>query len=356
MSGTMLLNIGAVSAGLKYTYVGQASLASTSAYGGSSVPGLALLPTAPPSTASQKLSCIVTDGSFIATTNAYSLNSGSTWTSWNGSQTDVTNIHPPGLNGSAGYNPIAKRMGTYYVTYDPHTSSNYAFYCTVSSTGSTTAAFGGVLSGTIKNVIYSPALDSFYGMDSGGSATNVTYWNGTTGAFTGTISYGQSGGYKAGISDTGYVMQASYVGFGTSYYMRFYTSADFSTNTNMGTIVNAYQSDTYKSPFFWAPVSNKYLLASNFNTTSTLRIVTSTSANPHQFTLIASFSLGASVYSANYINFMEQTNGVLWVYGMATQVKYYGLLPFTFFSTDGGVTWTATSGTAMANISKNFTP
>lgn len=344
-----------------FKFMGQLFTNTAQVYGGSTVNGMTLLPTQPPSKTNKAIGLVV-DGDFIVQGNsAYSTNKGASWTTYSATGTYTPTGMPTGLNGSICYKPNGtKRAMSFYLEYN--LKANYFFFQAIGITstgvvsGATNINIGG---GTaVRSVIYSQSLNAFYVMNWGSGIQQCQWIDGTAFTSQGVISTGQPGNYIAGISDDGLVLQARYQGFGTSYNLLKYTSADFSTFVNYGTITGDQPNSQIKSPFFWAPVNNKYYLVEAFSSGATLTIRTSTAASPQAFSFLAQINIS----SANIItsaNLIEEANGTLWVFG---QYSYNAgkagniAAAYTFFSTDGGATWTVKSGNQFLALAKNFTP
>jgi len=347
----------------KYAYVGINTGYAITTYGGSSIAALASLPTQAGSKASISTG-IVTDVSFIAFSGgAYSTNGGKSWTSWTitGEQGDTA---PSGLNGGIAYNPTAKLAVTYYATKDQK-SQEFTFTAAgVLSTGTTSSASIGNVGTTsyTGGIVYSPTLNYFYVMNygTGTSSGNVFSMSGTSLATNATLTGFSSAGYFAGVSNDGYLIQV--VSTGGNARVRKYTATNLSTYTDYGVISDPYQANFRKSGIFWATVNNKYYIASSDVTVNknVIRVCTATSAAPQTYTLVGSVTVntGTGGYVAKIGNIFEDTNGTLYVSGLAAfynKGKFSNSGAFTYYSTDAGVTWTQKTGVALQVISKNFT-
>lgn len=357
MSGIQMQLAAATSGGSTYAYVALGTANTNNVYGGATVSGVTLLPTQPPSVPTNA-TALVADGSFIALTGGYySTNSGGSWSQW------VTNVGqytsssmPPGLNGSAGYNPTAKRFFTFRTDYDPKTNSFLVYGQSVTSTGSATQASSTNVGGTAitGNVTYSPALNTFYVNNCASSSQTSMYYNGTTGTRTGTLGVPAPGNYKASISSDGYPLLPAYAGYGSVFRLRKYTSADLSTYTDFGTISDGYNGYAIRSPWVWLPLNGIYIIAAGQTSSSTVILQYSTSGSPQSLNYLSSVSV--STYGSTSINFMEQSNGTIWMFGRATNYSKGPVnIIFTQFSTNGGVTWSTPGGYPKIAISKNFT-
>lgn len=343
-----------------YKYLGQLFTNTAQVYGGATVNGMTLLPTQPTSKTNKAIGLVV-DGSFIVQANsAYSTNNGASWTSYSSTGTYTPTGMPPGLNGSIAYNPTAKRAMSFWLEYNPKGSYFYFQAASVTSTGS--IASGGNInvggSPSVLNIIYSPGLNAFYVMNWGSGASACQYLDGTSGLNQMVVNTGSAGNYRSGISSDGLVLQARYAGFGTTFYLHKYTSADFSTSTNFGTINGDVSSLQIKSPFFWAPVNGKYFHAETSNVGGSIRILEAATATPQIFVYIQTINLPGA-YTTTSMNFMEQSDGTLWLFGLYTvNAGKAGYIPtaFTYYSTDAGINWTAKSGSAFLALAKNFTP
>jgi hypothetical protein len=248
---------------------------------------------------------------------------------------------------------------SFNVDYNFKGSYFYASPTSVTSTGSVVGASSTGLGGgsTVNNIIYSPALNTFYLMNFGNSISLSWAVDGTTGTGGSSAAGSAPGNFRAGISDDGYPIQAQFAGFGTTFYLRKYLSSDFSISTSYGTISGADVNAQIHSPWFWAPVNNKYVHAAGGSNGNTLNFSSASLANPQAYTGIGSQLLPFAV-GISSANFIEQTNGTLWVFGLYTAntgKQNFNAL-YTYYSTDGGVSWTASGIGPFAALAKNFTP
>ena len=333
-------------------------------YGGSTVSSMTVLSTQPTSTAVKHVGLAV-DGSFVAQTNGYySLNAGSSWTSWGAGQnfdySYATATPGTGLSGTIAYNPTAKRAMTWNITY---IHSGYISLISVTSLGVVTATSPtGMAPGAMPaGIIYSSAHNTFYAMQFGGAADSFVSANGTTGAYATGGGTGSNSAYKPGVSHNGYPLTAVFPGYGTSYYLREYTTSDLSTYTQHGFITGS-TGNANRSPFFYAAINGKYYLAQGSGSGATITIYSATTAAPHTYTSIGSFSPtdpGGSTYGISSLQMIEESDGTLWCFGLYVQDMgsyFYYTRPYTFYSTDTGVTWTVKSGQKFATLAKNYNP
>lgn len=340
-----------------YKYMGQNG--TDAVRGGATVAGMTSI-SVQPTAVSPKAIGLVVDGTFIAqASNQYSTNNGASWTSWTSPGSYTASTMPTGLNGGIAYNPTAKRAMSFFTEYDAKGNTFYSIPKSVTSAGVVTTASGpslGPSSTTTKNIIYSSALNYFFIMNYGSSATACWAIDGTSGTGGATASGSSNGNYVAGVSSDGYPIQAAFQG-GATFNLRKYTAADFSTYTDYGAISAAAANSTIQSPFFWAPVNNQYYHAGIPSSSGTISIQYATAASPHSYTSLATISLSAlSTASANFI---EQSDGTLWIFGSYLyDAGSSGILSasYTYYSTDAGTTWTSTTGTAVLALAKNFTP
>lgn len=305
---------------------------------------------------------IIADGAFIAMAGVlYSTNNGVTWSTWAslGGQTPAGNT--VGLNGSIAYNSTGKRAFTFGVGYDFKSSSFIATGYSVTSTGSkaSSSSFNMGGSANSKSVLYSPALDYFYVMNYGGSASTCFYIPGSTGTGGSTTSIGGNGTYNAGVSSDGYPIQAVYAGFGTTYYLRKFVSADLSSYSSYGTISDSYGTYPYnaQSPWLWCPVNGRYYVAGGSGTSGEVAVRRSTnSSDPQSLTYVGGFNIPSGVYVQS-LNLLETATGHLFVFGWCgvSTGKGTSNTMFTYRSTDGGATWSSSGLTQLLTMSKNFT-
>jgi hypothetical protein len=342
-----------------YPFMGQQSTATASVYGGTTVLNMTSIPVQPTNVSAKAIGLAV-DGTFIAqASNQYSLNGGASWNSWMTPGQYTPSGMPFGINGGIAYNPTAKRAMSFNVDYNFKGSYFYASPTSVTSTGSVVGASSTGLGGgsTVNNIIYSPALNTFYLMNFGNSISLSWAVDGTTGTGGSSAAGSAPGNFRAGISDDGYPIQAQFAGFGTTFYLRKYLSSDFSISTSYGTISGADVNAQIHSPWFWAPVNNKYVHAAGGSNGNTLNFSSASLANPQAYTGIGSQLLPFAV-GISSANFIEQTNGTLWVFGLYTAntgKQNFNAL-YTYYSTDGGVSWTASGIGPFAALAKNFTP
>jgi hypothetical protein len=348
---------------ITYNYVGIPVGYAIQIYGGSSVSGMSILPTQAGSKASIATG-VITDKSFIAFGGgAYSLNGGKSWTSWTINGT-LGQTMAAGLNGGIAYNSTAKLAVTYTATSDPKTGDRTITASGVTSTGTTSSATVGTFTSNYSGgIIYSPTLNYFYIMNYDSGRNYCFGMSGTSLATNSSINIGGSNNtvnpYLAGLSSDGYPLQIVFTGGANK--LRKFTATNLGTYTDYGVISNPYDL-YYKSPFFWAPVNNKYYLANNNNVSNTnlIRVCTATSAAPQTYTLVGTitvpFGTGGGLETLSTI--FEETDGTLYVCGTGAfysggKFSYSG--SFTFYSTDAGVTWTQKSGVQFQTFSKNFT-
>jgi hypothetical protein len=343
-----------------FKFMGQQSIVSSNVRGGTTVAAMTQLPTQP-TTVTLKAVGLAVDGSFIAQAgNQYSTNGGASWLGWMSPGSTTPTGMPGGINGGIAYNPTAKRALTFTIEYFNKGSYFYARIFGITSTGSSNSYEGPNVGGTptVYNIIYSPTLNNFYLMNYGASLQSNYYANGTTGAAGGTAAGGNPGSMRAGISHNGYPLGTAYAGFGTTFYLREYTAADFSTYNQFGG-VEVGNSNAVHSPFFWAPVNNKYLAASAPSNGGTISIYAATSGSPAVYTNIAGFSASGAV---GYItsNFIEEANGTIWIFGQYSVDVGKGqrvTTNYTWYTTDGGFQWFPISpATHYVALAKNFTP
>lgn len=343
--------------GAGFAFMGQQTNNSSSLRGGASPASMTQLPTQP-SSVTTKATGLVVDGNFIAQAGgSYSLNGGASWSGWMGAGGYTPTGMPPGVNGSIAYNPTAKRAYAYASEYNYKGNSFYAIVYTITSTGSTSQP-GGPSFGSntgAYNVIYSPANDLFYIANFGSG--NQTWWsaNGTSGGGGSSVGGSPPGNMRAGISHNGYPLQAAYAGFGATFNLREYTSGDLSSYTQVGTLSGDVTSSA-QSPFFWAPVNNKYIRGTGPSSGSSISIYSATSGSPASYSQIGTVSLGAAGIVS--INFIEQTNGTIWIFGLISVDIGKGQRAnqsYTWYSADGGSTWTQGPIGYFA-LAKNFTP
>lgn len=348
---------------VKYPFMGQQSVSTSSVYGGTTVFNMTSIPVQP-TNVSAKATGLVVDGTFIAqASNQYSLNGGASWNSWMTPSEFTPGGMPPGINGGIAYNPTAKRAMSFNVYYDNKGGSFFASPTSVTSTGSIAAASstGIGASTSVNNIIYSPALNTFYLMNFSTSISQGWAVDGTTGTGGSNVSIGPPGNYKAGISEDGYPMVASYQGFGNPpvFLLRKFTSSDFTASSSYGAISGLGVNSGTHTPFFWAPANNKYVHADGSVNGNALTIYSASSASPQNYNSISTITISGAVGITN-ANFMEQDNGTLWLFGLYTIFtgKVYGSIPYTYYSTDGGVSWTAGGGGGQTfyALAKNFTP
>ena len=337
--------------GLSYKYMYMGADTSNTVYGGTTLLTGALLPNQPPNVNTKRQIGIVTDGSFIANTLYYSTNGGVSWTVYGA--TSSTQNNPFGINGSIAYGTVSKIAMMAFTGYDGKSGYNCQ-PMTVSKTGSVVAATGFAIGGSppITNVMYSPALNTFYVNYWGSSSNSIRYFDGTSITGGGTASPGGRGNYIAGISKNGYPLLAVYTG-GITFVLREFTSSDLSTYNSIGTLSYSYSSYQFQSPFYWLPVNNKYLLCAGGSGGSVA--VSSASDGSASFNYIGSFNFGGNYSLRPAI--VEDETGMLVMSGYADYPISKGGSYLGFYSaksTDGGVTWTAVGISNVYGGSKNF--
>lgn len=338
-----------------YAYVSQGSPSTGNVYAGSSVATATLLPTQPTNRGTNGFVAIVAHGAKIASTQYYSGNNGVTWAEWNGIS-NGTNYLPMGLNGAAAYNPTAKRLLTYRIDADPKSSQWYITTAPLdlnTGVGSGGSIFYIGTSLQVRNITYSPTVNTFYINSWGSSNANYRYIDGTTGVGGNTVALGSNANYQPGLSNNGYPLIPIFVG-GVTFQLREYTSSDLSTYNNLGGISDGYYTYPRQSPWLWFPVNNKYIVACAPNTGGSIYIRSSTSGSPASLSLIGTIS-GVSNYAIISCGLMEEADGRLWLSGIAQfydpKGGYY-LSTYTQYSLDGGVSWAG--GSSRLGSSKNF--
>jgi hypothetical protein len=336
-------------AGYKYVYMSGGN--SNTTYGGDTVLTATLLPTQPTNTNLKGIVGVIADGGFIANTQWYSTNNGSSWAQWSYPASQEST--PYGLNGSIAYGTVSKIAMTAYAGYNGKTGYNVQPQ-TVTKTGSVVAATYFFIGGSppFKSVSYSPALNTFYVNNWGASANSFRYFDGTSITGGGTASPGSNGNYRAGISKDGYPLIAIYVG-GVTFVLREFTSSDLTTYNTIGTISWSGSGLSNHSPFYWLPINNVYMIAAG-GSGATIYVGTAPNGSA-AFTQIGTVSTGAS--TVNSVAIFEDATGMLVLSGLATgydpKSGYYNY-NYSFKSTDGGVTWTSIVTTTLG-ASKNFT-
>lgn len=294
---------------------------------------------------------VVSDGSFIATTMDYSINNGASWTQYTGGSS--TKYLPGGLNGSIAYSTVSKRSCTFVIGSNPKTGSFVFTPTTISRTGTiiTSPPFEVGPVNTVSNITYSPVFDYFYINGYGSIPSNYRYISAAAPGSASSAGVGQTSGYRPGISDDGYPIIPLYLG-GTTFQLRKYTTADLSTYTTLGTVSDGYFGQSAKSPWLWYPVNNKYIVAAG--QTSQIFVQGASSGSPASLSLIGSFSIGST--SIQSVNVSEDATGKLLCAGVASFTDPKGgtnVSTYTFFSTDGGVTWVNYLQTVIG-ATKNF--
>lgn len=342
---------------------------STPIAGGSSVNALANLATQPTSSATQ-LSGIIADGSFIAVTAGYySNNSGTSWSSWTGQSNFTLGNLPPGVNGSIAYSPAYKRAAGIRVDSLPKGGGFVLYIPCISSTGVATLGGGASLGGGTQsgNVLYAPAFETFYVSNCGGSAsvwTSVLASNGAT--YIANIGVGSPASTRPGVSDDGYPLVGVYGGGpSTNVACRKYLAADMSSFTGFGNISDPYMSFPYgnNTGWTWCPINGRYYVVGTIVTGSGNQVYvrrSTSSSDPQNLSSTATFTVsipGFTTQAVNVSSIMEDEVGTLWISGWYTYIsgKSSGQDPYTYYSTDGGVSWTIKSGIQCVSISKNFT-
>ena len=181
------------------------------------------------------------------------------------------------------------------------------------------------------------------------------YIDGTSGTGVTVTGIGPPGNYRTGVSANGYPMQAVYAGFGSFFYLREFLASDLSSYNQYG-ISGSQNSYQTKSPFFWAPVNNLYYLAEGSSGGSTIYILIASSSSPGGFSNVGTIS-PAGATGITSLNFIEQSNGTLWVFGrfISGSGKYANIVPLSYYSTDAGNTWSQGSIEYTA-LAKNYTP
>jgi hypothetical protein len=309
--------------------------------------------TQPPSGTLNGIIGIVSDGSFIATTQYYSLNNSASWTSWR-NQSFQQKYFPPGLKGSIAYSTVSKRAFNFIVGIEGKANTYVLLPATISRTGSYVSSpnFGIGSSLIVSNCTYSPALNYFYINCFGSSANQYRYIDAASPGSAGTTSLGGTAGYRPGISSDGYPLVPLNV-FGITFELRKYTSADLSTYTNLGTISgDGYYGFTAQSPWLYYPINDKYLFAAGSG--GSIAVRATTVASPTAVNVIGTFSVGSSAILS--IGISEDATGKLICAGMAQYTEPKGgiiISTFSYISYDGAVTWT-NNLSAVLGASKNF--
>lgn len=336
------------SGGAGYAYVGMYQPLLQNALGGANPLSMSYLPVQPGSGSINRQG-VVADGQFIVYGESkYSTNNGASWVDWQ--SLTVGQYTGTGLNSVIAYNSVQKCAATWGYVFDPKTSYYYITVYMLLSTGVKNSSSFSVI-GQGRSILYAPALSYFYLMNIGTSLTNGrgVNWTGTN--FSVTV--GQPGNYRAGVSSDGYPIQAFLTG-GTTYQLRKYLSADFSSYSSYGNISDSYASNVYQSPWVWCPINGRYYVAAGSATSGVVTIRRSSgSSDPHLLTYSGNFTIpgAGSLYT---INILETSTGVLCVFGQYNETGV-GAMPFTYYSSDAGVTWTRNSSSPAATISKNFT-
>lgn len=356
MSGIQMQLAAATSgAAAGYAYVSQGSPTTGDIYAGTSVAAATRLATQPSNVTTNGFVAIVAHNDKIANTQYYSGNNGASWSNWS-SASNGTVYQPMGLNGAAAYNPTSKVFMSFNVSSDPKAGQWYVspktlYMATGGGTSATVFYIGAGLN--VRNITYSPAVNTFYVNSWGASLSTYRYIDGTTGTGGATVGLGGNGSYQPGISNNGYPLIPIFIG-GSSFQLREYTSADLSTYNNLGGITDGYYSYPRQSPWLWFPVNNKYIVACAQNTGGSIYIRSSTSGSPASLSLISTIS-GVSNYAITSIGIMEEANGKLWISGVATfydpKGGYYQST-YTLSSNDGGVSWAGAA--SRLGSSKNF--
>ena len=321
-----------------FKFVGLQSSATNSAIKGSTPLTLTGFSTQPPFSSGARFPGIIADGEFIVVGNAaYSTNNGASWSTnvSQGSQLNYQQRTPSNLNGIICYNPTSKRAFSPDFAYNSKTNNYIARVVSINNSGSLAIASTNTGSGTnVTNVLYASALNAVYLTALGSSANNHLVVNSSSGTSIQVTSTGQSSSY----------------GFGTTFYLRKFTSQDLSSFTQYGTILQ-YFNTPMTSGYVWCPVNNKYFFVSSAATT---QIWSADSSNPQNLSLVGSFTVSGFVYAAT-VGILEDATGVLYVFGEYFFSQKGGSAPSSFMyrSLDGGVTWTNT-GIPVFNLTKNF--
>ena len=332
------------------------STTTTGIYGGTTVAGMTLLSTQPASSAVKQVGLAV-DGSFIAQASGkYSINGGSTWTTWSSDHAMSGAGRPFGVNGVIAYNPTAKRAASWFI-YQSHVT-NYIYIESVTSLGTyTLTSLAGMPPGQMPtNILYASAFNAFYAMQYGGGSGNWFSADGTTGLYANAGSLGGHGSHPPGISHNGRVMAAVFTGIFPNYGLREFTLADLSSSTLYGNISGLQYNAPAHSPFTYATINGKYIHAHGSG--GSIIISSATTAAPHTYTQISTITPSGSSAISNS-NFIEDSNGTLWVFGLYVQqlhAYFSAQYAYNYYSTDGGVTWTVKPGTQFAALAKNFNP
>jgi hypothetical protein len=338
-----------------FKFVGLQSSATNSAIKGSTPLTLTGFSTQPPFSSGARFPGIIADGQFIVVGNAaYSTNNGASWSTnvSQGSQLNYQQRTPSNLNGIICYNPTSKRAFSPDFAYNSKTNNYIARVVSINNSGSLAIASTNTGSGTnVTNVLYASALNAVYLTALGSSANNHLVVNSSSGTSIQVTSTGQSSSYRYGVSNDNYVLGAAYAGFGTTFYLRKYTSQDLSSYTQYGTI-SPYISASMTSGYVWCPVNNKYFFVASGGSTT---IYSADLSTPQNLTRVGDFTISGFVYAAT-VGILEDATGVLYVFG-----EYYFSQPkggsapssFMFRSLDGGVSWTNT-GIPVFNLTKNF--
>jgi hypothetical protein len=339
-----------------FTYVGLQSESTTSAIKGNTPLTLTGFSTTPSAAPGARFPALVADGQFIVIGNAwYSLNNGASWTVWGsqGGQLNYQQRVPSNLNGIIAYNPTAKRAFSIDFSYVGKINSYQAKVVSLDyATQTTVVASVNTGSGTnVYNVIYSPALNAVYMTALGTTYTQNMVVSASNGGNIGGASTNSPGAYRYGLSNDGYLLGASYAGFGTTFYLRKYTDFALATYTQFGTI--SVYITTMNTGYIWCPVNNKYFIAAAGGTTT---IYSATSDSPQNIGQVGTFTVSGFSYAAT-IGLLEDASGILYVFGQYffNQPKG-GAQPsqFLYSSSDGGVTWT-NRGIPIFSLTKNFT-
>jgi len=248
------------SGGAGYRYVAMAGDNTASVLGGTTVAGATALPTQPTGGGTRGMIGVVADGSFIALTGGgagyFSLNNGTSWSSFGGTSTTI--YMPPGLNGAIAYSSNGgKYAGQVSVGYDYKAGQYYCTVPMISRTGTYSGGSGFFIghSTTVRTLMYSPTLNTFYVTGWGGSEANVRCIDGSSPASGAVTTSVTTSGFRFGISKDGYPIVPVYQG-GSSWSLREYTAYDLSSYNALGGLSS---SPTKVSPWTWLPINNKYI-------------------------------------------------------------------------------------------------
>lgn len=290
---------------------------------------------------------LVLDGtSFLASGNYFSLNNGSTWTTyWDpvgiASGNAGTGLNAGGAYKSTGTKTVASLRTNVNFGYGSYGGFNYA-----TSTGAMGSIEFSLGSGpTTVGLCYSPALNAFVTLTNYGG---VRCYDASNFGLLGSSGFGSPGNYRLGVSFDGYPLFYSYAGFGTTYYLRKILTADLTSVSQLGTLNDSTVSQNWQSGILINSFTNQYMKVAGASGGGAKYFGVSSDAVTWTNYYIPP-SLGENYTTKGDVIAVSTTE----LYANFTSViTDVGVQPVTYRSTDGGSSWSVWSywSTATRNL------